>query len=77
MKMKFALVALIVLGGSGMLVGTASSMPVAPIGQLNATNVEAVALVCGPRGCVRTRPAYRRGVVVVRRPYVRRYYRRY
>ena len=77
MKMKFALVALIALGGSGMLVGTASAMPVAPIGQMSVANVEAVALVCGPRGCVRTRPAYRRGVVVVRRPYVRRYYRRY
>src|SRR4029450_12896183 len=31
-------------------------------------------VVCGPRGCVRTRPVYRRGVYVVRRPYVRRGY---
>jgi hypothetical protein len=56
--------------------GTASAMPVASLGS-NASNVETVALVCGPRGCVRTVPAYRRGVVVVRRPYVARgYYRR-
>ena len=57
------------------------AIPLAPL-QSNASNVESVALVCGPRGCVRTVPAYRRGVVVVRRPYVRRYgyhrgYRRY
>jgi hypothetical protein len=76
MKLRFALVALATLSGAALSAGTASAMPVAPLGS-SASNVETVALVCGPRGCVRTVPAYRRGVVVVRRPYVgRRYYRR-
>jgi hypothetical protein len=75
MKLRFVLVALATLGAA-LSAGTASAMSVAPLGS-NASNVETVALVCGPRGCVRTVPAYRRGVVVVRRPYVaRRYYRR-
>jgi len=77
MKMKFALVALAVLGGAAISIGTASAMPIALMNQSTIANVETIALVCGPRGCVRTRPAYRRGVVVVRRPYVRRHYRRY
>jgi hypothetical protein len=82
MKLKLAFVALVAFGGAALSAGTASAMPLAPLGQSNASNVESVALVCGPRGCVRTVPAYRRGVVVVRRPYVRRYgyhrgYRRY
>jgi hypothetical protein len=76
MKLKFALVALAVLGGAAISTGTASAMPVAPMDKSTIANVETIALVCGPRGCVKTRPAYRRGVVVVRRPYVRRYYRR-
>ncbi|HTG06514.1 MAG TPA: hypothetical protein VK635_20990 [Bradyrhizobium sp.] len=81
MKLKLAFVALVAFGGAALSAGTASAMPLAPL-QSNASNVESVALVCGPRGCVRTVPAYRRGVVVVRRPYVRRYgyhrgYRRY
>jgi hypothetical protein len=81
MKLRFALIALATLGSVALSAGTASAMPVAPLGT-NASNVETVALVCGPRGCVRTVPAYRRGVVV-RRPYVgrgygyRRGYRRY
>ena len=50
------------------------SMPLAPLGQFQSSNVESVAVVCGPRGCVRTRPVYRRGAYVVRRPYVRRGY---
>ena len=80
MKLKFALVGLIALGGAALTAGTASAMPLAPLSPI--ANVESVALVCGPRRCVRTVPAYRRGVVVVRRPYVRRYgyhrgYRRY
>lgn len=79
MKLKLAFVALVAFGGAALSAGTASAMPLAPLGQ---SNIESVALVCGPRGCVRTLPAYRRGVVVVRRPYVRRYgyhrgYRRY
>ena len=81
MKLKLAFVALVAFGGAALSAGTASAMPLSPL-QSNASNVESVALVCGPRGCVRTVPAYRRGVVVVRRPYVRRYgyhrgYRRY
>jgi type IV secretory pathway protease TraF len=81
MKLKLAFAALVAFGGAALSAGTASAMPLAPL-QSNASNVESVALVCGPRGCVRTVPAYRRGVVVVRRPYVRRYgyhrgYRRY
>ena len=82
MKLKLAFVALVAFGGAALSAGTASAMPLAPLGQSNASKFESVALVCGPRGCVRTVPAYRRGVVVVRRPYVRRYgyhrgYRRY
>ena len=81
MKLKLTFVALVAFGGAALSAGTASAMPLDPL-QSNASNVESVALVCGPRGCVRTVPAYRRGVVVVRRPYVRRYgyhrgYRRY
>jgi hypothetical protein len=82
MKLKFALIALAALGGAALSAGTASAMPLAPLGPSQASNVESVRLVCGPRGCVRTVPAYRRGVVVVPRPYVRRgvyrrAYRRY
>lgn len=87
MRFKLALAALAVLGGTAFSIPTTSAMPVAPLGQSNVANVETVAMVCGPRGCVRTRPVYRRpvyrrpgyrrGVVVVRRPYARRYYRRY
>jgi hypothetical protein len=74
MKLRFALIALAALGGATMSAGTASAMPLAPLGQFQASDVESVALVCGPRGCVRTAPAYRRGGYVVRRPYVRRGY---
>jgi hypothetical protein len=74
MKLKLALVALAALGGAALPAGTASAMPFAPLGQFQASNVESVALVCGPRGCVRTAPAYRRGGYVIRRPYVRRGY---
>jgi hypothetical protein len=81
MKYKLTLAAITVLGGAAFSIATASAMPVAPLGQSNIANVETVALVCGRHGCVRTRPvyrpAYRRGVVVVRRPYAHRYYRRY
>lgn len=74
MKLKFALVALAALGGAALSAETASAMPLAPLGQFQASNVESVRLVCGPRGCVRTGPVYRRGGYVVRRPYVRRGY---
>jgi hypothetical protein len=65
MKLKLALVGLIALGGAALSAGTASAMPLAPLGQ--ASNVESVALVCGPRGCVRTAPGYRYGGYGVRR----------
>jgi hypothetical protein len=87
MKLKFALVGLVALGGAALSAGTASAMPLAPLSP-NA-NVESVALVCGPNGCIRTRPAVRYGGYGVRRGYgygvrrggyaygVRRGYRRY
>ena len=62
MKLKLAFVALVAFGGAALSAGAASAMPLAPL-QSSASNVESVALVCGPRGCVRTVPAYRRGVV--------------
>jgi hypothetical protein len=63
MKLKFALVGLVALGGAALSAGTASAMPLAPLGQSAASNVESVALVCGPGGCVRTGPrAYGYGV---------------
>lgn len=74
MKFRYALFALAALGGAVLSPGAASAMPLAPLGQLQSSNVESVAVVCGPRGCVRTRPVYRRGAYVVRRPYVRRGY---
>jgi hypothetical protein len=57
MKLKFALVGLIALSGAAFTASAASAMPLAPLGQTS--NVESVALVCGPNGCVRTAPAYR------------------
>lgn len=59
MKLRFALFALPTLGGAALSTGTASAMPLAPLGQFQSSNVENVAVVCGPRGCVRTRPVYR------------------
>jgi hypothetical protein len=70
MKLKFALVGLIALGGAALTAGTASSMPLAPLGQ--ASNVESVALVCGPNGCIRTAPRVYGYGYGVRRGYVRR-----
>ena len=54
MKLKFALVGLIALGGAALSAGTASAMPLAPLSPI--ANVESVALVCGPNGCIRTAP---------------------
>ena len=54
MKLKFALVGLVALGGAALTAGSASAMPLAPLSP--STNVESVALVCGPNGCVRTAP---------------------
>jgi hypothetical protein len=70
MKLKFALVGLIALGGAALTAGTASAMPLAPLGQ--ASNVESVALVCGPNGCIRTAPRVYGYGYGVRRGYVRR-----
>jgi hypothetical protein len=64
MKLKFALVGLAALG-SVAAAGTASAMPLAPLSP--ASNVESVALVCGPNGCIRTAPVYRRYGYGVRR----------
>jgi len=54
MKLKFALVGLVSLGSLA-AAGTASAMPLAPLSL--ASNVESIALVCGPNGCIRTAPA--------------------
>jgi hypothetical protein len=54
MKLKFALVGLLALGGAALTAGTASAMPVAPLSPI--ANVESIALVCGPNGCIRTAP---------------------
>jgi hypothetical protein len=54
MKLKFAFVGLVALAGAALTAGTASAMPLAPLGQ--PSNVESVALVCGPNGCIRTAP---------------------
>ena len=56
MKLKFALLGLAALGGLA-AAGSASAMPLAPLSA--ASNVENAAVVCGPRGCVRTAPVYR------------------
>jgi hypothetical protein len=83
MKLKFALVGLVALGGLA-AAGTASAMPVGPLSPIS--NVENVAVACGPNGCIGTRPVYRYGYGygVRRYPYVRRgyayrrgYYRRW
>jgi hypothetical protein len=83
MKLKFALVGLVALCGAALTVDVASAMPLGPLGPFQASNVESVALACGPRGCIRTAPVYRYGGVRrygygVRRGYAyHRGYRRY
>jgi hypothetical protein len=75
MKLRLALVGLVALGGAALTAGTASAVPLAPLGHPQALNVERVALVCGPNGCIRTAPVYRYGGYGVRRyGYVRRGY---
>ncbi|WP_375412639.1 hypothetical protein [uncultured Bradyrhizobium sp.] len=66
MKLRFALAGLVTLGAAALTTGMASAMPLAPLGQSQAANVESVALVCGPAGCIRTAPAYRYGYGVRR-----------
>ena len=56
MKLRFALVGLAALFGLA-AAGSASAMPLAP--HSTASNVENVAMVCGPNGCIRTAPVYR------------------
>jgi hypothetical protein len=67
MKLQFALVGLVALGGAALTAGAASAMPFAPVSAV--ANVESVALVCGPNGCIRTAPRYRYGGYGVRRGY--------
>ena len=67
MKLRVALVGLVALGGAALTAGMASAMPLAPIGQSQTSNVESVAVVCGPNGCIRTAPVYRRYGYGVRR----------
>jgi hypothetical protein len=64
MKLKLALVGLVALGGAALSAGAASAMPLAPLPAI--ANVESVALVCGPAGCVRTAPRYYGGYGVRR-----------
>jgi hypothetical protein len=71
MKLKFAIVGLAALGSLA-AAGTASAMPLAPLSATS--NVESVAVVCGPNGCIRTAPVYRRYGYGVRRGYVGRGY---
>jgi hypothetical protein len=66
MKLKFALAGLFALGGAALVTGAASAMPLAPLGQSPTANVETVALVCGPNGCIRTVPRYYGGYGVRR-----------
>ena len=76
MTIKIVLASVFALGAAA-LAGPASAMPIAPMGQATVANVEKVAVACGRHGCIRTRPVYRGGgAVVVRRPYVHRYYHR-
>jgi sugar/nucleoside kinase (ribokinase family) len=49
MKLRLALVGLVALGGAALSAGMASAMPIAPLSP--ASNVESVAVVCGPNGC--------------------------
>ncbi|MEA2940797.1 MAG: hypothetical protein QOD09_1326 [Bradyrhizobium sp.] len=67
MKLKFTLVGLMALGGAVLTAGTASAMPLAPLSPIE--SIERVALVCGPNGCIRTRPVVRYGGYGVRRGY--------
>jgi hypothetical protein len=66
MKLKSALVGLLAFGGAALVTGAASAMPVAPLEQSPIANVERVALVCGPNGCIRTVPRYYGGYGVRR-----------
>jgi hypothetical protein len=78
MRLRFALVGLVALSGAALSAGTASAMPLAPFGQSQTSNVENAALICGPNGCVRTAPVYRRYGYGVRRGYAyHRGYRRW
>jgi hypothetical protein len=77
-RLRFALVGLVALSGAALSAETASAMPLAPFGQSQTSNVENAALICGPNGCVRTAPVYRRYGYGVRRGYAyHRGYRRW
>jgi hypothetical protein len=68
MKIK-KLFGIVALAGAALTTATASAMPLAPLVQSQTSNVEKVALVCGPNGCIRTRPVVRYGGDGVRRGY--------
>ena len=53
MKLRFALLALATLGGAALSTGTASAMPLAPLGQFQSSNVESV---CSGLRSARLRP---------------------
>ena len=57
MKLKFALVGLVALGSATLVAGVASAMPLAALGQSLVSDVENVAVACGPNGCIRTAPS--------------------
>lgn len=74
MKLRFALAGLVAMASVAAQPGTASAMPLSLLENSLVASGENVAVVCGPRGCIRTAPVYRgyRGYAV--RPYgVRRY----
>ncbi|MCB1393015.1 hypothetical protein [Nitrobacter sp.] len=56
MKLKFAIVGLAALFSLA-AGGSASALPLAPLSP--ASNVENIAVVCGPNGCIRRPPVYR------------------
>ena len=58
--------ALLCGAGFAFITTGAAAMPLAHPAQFPISNVESVALVCGPNGCIRTRPVIRSGYGVRR-----------
>jgi hypothetical protein len=62
-NLKMAAFAAVALMGSTMMIGTSAAMPLngLPVVSKQVTaNVQDVRVVCGPRGCVRAGPGWRR-----------------